>query len=209
MNDGSVQAGVSKEHGDSSLIAGDLYPPTRRWTPVAGKGVSPFKEALSGRQRLLSYDSLQPQPDGHFLLVFGIEHHPLILDHHSDDGLCRILDGAHPTAVTFFADTLYDEIRPLREPVLAHVRLGALRPPSMASHNPNAWARGRRLGLGQDLRCPDRDDVLPTDLGLGTEDASLSAWWYDSIHDRYGSAETGNPEGRRNPRSRARRLRRT
>ena len=202
MNNGSICGGVCEEHGHSPLITGDPYLPTRRRVLFGGKGISPFEEALSWRQRLLSYYSFQPQPVGDLLLVLGIEHNPLILDHRRDDGFCGTLNVAHPAFVTFLAYTLYDEIHPMPcEPLLTYIYLGTLRPSSMSTNDDLVWTRWRRLGLGQDFRCPNRDDVLPADFSLAAEDATSGHCWCTFSDERHTveSAETEDPKGRRNP----------
>ena len=177
MNGGSVQGGVCKEHGQTSLIAGDSYLPASRWAPVDGKGVSPFEDSVTWRQPVVGHDGLQAQPLSDPLLVSSIEYDSLVFNHRSHDGLCGALDVAHPTLVAYRADTLHSKFWcVLPAPFLMYVYLGTFRPSFMKRPNDITWARRRRLGPRQDLGRPPRDKMLHGGRGLATEDASLLRW---------------------------------
>jgi hypothetical protein len=195
MNDGGMQGGSCPEHGPGSLIVSNSYLPTCRWTLLDGKGLSPFGGNLTLRQPILGDDGLQTQPFSDLLLVSCIEYDSLILHHRSHDGLCGVLDLAHPAVVALSADTLHCKSRcALPVPFLIHVFLGTFRPSSMTTLNDFAWLRRRRLGSHQDLACPKRDNVLRGGWRPPTEDASSPRWWYDAIHGSCTSTETKHPE---------------
>jgi len=155
---------------------------------------------INGRVTGACHNGFEADPSSHDTLGSRIEGSWLAHNHRRKDGLCMLLNMAHPAPVTVYAHTFCDEVHGVAALPCLFARTGTPNHSILARESPRV--------LDQETRHPLREDMLSGGWCVAAEDATSGHYWCTFSHERHTveSAETQEPKGLRDFRARMRGL---